>query len=63
MTPRHDDGSISGIEPLYTREPEDDRDWDDMIKWNKEKEDMEKEEKDGNQRAGESPSPRQHRVE
>ena len=63
MTPRHDDGSISGIEPFYTREREDDRDWDDMIKWNKEKEDMEKEKKDGNQRAGESPSPRQHRVE
>lgn len=63
MTPRHDDGSISGIEPFYTQEREDDRDWDDIIKWNKEKEAMEKEEKDGNQRTGEGTPPRQHRVE
>ena len=43
--PRHDDGSISGIDPFYTREAEDDRDWEDIRQARIEQEDMEEQDR------------------
>lgn len=43
--PRHDDGSISGIDPFYTREAEDNRDWEDIRQARIEQEDMEEQDR------------------